>query len=91
MKNALIVDNWMNGNCGKGSGLSTDGDCLWSYELLIGFTGDKDVKVVKDYTGINKLSATTTRHINLAKDASGVIMTPNSSIVDEVRQMLKDD
>ena len=91
MKNALVVDNWMNGNCGKGSGLSTDGESLWSYKLLIGFTGDENVKVVKDYTGINKLSTATTRHINLAKEVSGVFMTPHSSTVNEVRQMLKDD
>eukprot|EP01051_Picozoa_sp_SAG22_P020013 SAG22_NODE_3885_length_1483_cov_2.278902_1_plen_69_part_00 len=59
----------MNNKPFKSLRMSTDGENLWSYNLLIGETLGGD-KVVKDYTanGIGFYSNTTSTHVNLAKE-----------------------
>lgn len=56
--------------------LSTDGDNLISYRLVIGITSKMGKKVVIDYTKSNHYSTTTSRHVNGAKQYADLIVTP---------------
>ena len=68
--NTNVIKSWVRGRSADNgrSTLHTDGDNLYSYQLQIGYTDKRGVKVVKLYTGANGnfKSKTTSGHVNLA-------------------------
>ena len=73
MRNAKVINAWVNGERAKGANLSTDGVSLWSYSLQIGDTALSGKKVVHDYTAKGShgwVSQTTSVHVGLAKSAA---------------------
>jgi len=73
--NASVVSSWANGQYGQSNSMRSDGKNLWSYALLIGTTRNGK-KIVYDYTGPNKVSATTGKHVNLAKQYASAVLAP---------------
>jgi len=69
MKNSTVVDRWLGGRSGHAEHLTSNGNNLWSYNLLIGFTEDDGRKVVLDHTAPagSFVSQTTSCHVGLAK------------------------
>ena len=77
--NAEVINAWRRGRSARSRHLRTDGLRLWSYDLLIGFTGEDNYKYVKNYTKHPDrdcfgrevrgqfVSATTSRHVGLAR------------------------
>ena len=78
MKNENVVINWSEGNKAKSKNLKSDGNLLFSYDLLIGYTNNNK-KIVIDFTAKGKyfISATTSRHVSLAKYYSNNVITVN--------------
>ena len=68
MKNNDVAKSWAKGNVASGSNYQTDGQNLYSYQKLIGYTDIKGRKHVIDNGYISK---TTSRHVNQAKRAIG--------------------
>lgn len=68
-----MLTRWKEGRRTKGRSLWTDGTTLFSYRLPIG-RREKGKLVVYDYAG--KVSGTTTRHVNLAKDVADEVREP---------------
>lgn len=65
VSNAVVVEAWLAGREAEAGNLSTDGQNLYSYALLIG-----QGKEVYDYTAKGELgfkSQTTSSHVILAK------------------------
>jgi hypothetical protein len=67
--NEFVVLRWLNNLKWKSKNMSTDGKCLYSYKLMIGYTTSSLQKIIIDYTvkGGHFSSLTTSRHCNLAK------------------------
>ena len=69
--NQSVIVAWLNHKeeRTKNFNLCTNGDELFSYDLLIGFTRGGYKKMLLDYTAPtnNFVSMTTSRHINLAR------------------------
>ena len=77
--NEAVVRAWYEGKPAKANRLWTDGVKIYSYDLLIGFTGEDGLKYVKNYTARtdvdcfgNKvpakfISMTTSKHVSLAR------------------------
>ena len=80
MNNYDIAKAWINNKAfqRKSKALSTDGEDLYSYNLLIGYTNKQGNKVVIDYTksGGDYRSMTTSTHVGLAKDLCSLIRSP---------------
>ena len=77
MRNAQVAECWGRNQPASAGNLSTDGDDLWSYNLLIGYTTPKGRKVVIDYTASGRYySQTTSCHVNLAARSADEIMHP---------------
>jgi hypothetical protein len=80
MNNYDIAKAWANNKAvqRKYKALSTDGDDLYSYALLIGYTNDQGKKVAIDYTrtGGDYRSNTTSTHVGLAKELCSLIRSP---------------
>jgi hypothetical protein len=68
IKNELVIKMFINGMSSENKNMKTDGENLYSYNLKIGYT-ENGCKYVKDYTrtGGHFVSATTSRHIGIAK------------------------
>ena len=67
MTNEQVVNAWKENKAAKtkNESLSTDGEFLYSYKLMIGSTGYvSGRKTVYDYRG--QISTTTSRHVGLA-------------------------
>ena len=74
-KTAEIPAAWKRGERAAASALSTDGDNLFSYNLLIGVTkGGR--KVLFDFRTPNKVSATTSQHVSRAALYADDIIEP---------------
>jgi len=71
MSNADVIEAWHQGREAKGRTMRTDGVSLYSYDLCIAgvFNGER---AIKDYTGADSYSQTTSRHVNLAAKLTGV-------------------
>ena len=66
MKNESVVSAWLAGHRASTANLSTDGQKLWSYNLLIGDCHNGGRRVF-DYTASGKyISQTTSCHVGLA-------------------------
>ena len=77
MRNAQVAENWGRNQPASAANLSTNGELLWSYNLLIGFTTPKGRKVVVDYTARGQMiSQTTSCHVGLAARSADEIMHP---------------
>ena len=77
MNNEKVVENWKlnkEGKSGNGN-LRTDGNLLYSYNMLIGIT-KSDIKYSLDVTSPNFYSMTTSQHCGLAKKYSDKIIEP---------------
>jgi len=90
--NQTVIDAWKNRKSWKnGSGsLSTDGDTLWSYSLVIGFTTlngyNADFKKIAiDYMSPDNVTQTTSMHVSLAKSLADEIVSPDSSKLAAIR------
>ena len=77
MKNSNVVDYFRNNKKAKSSNgnLSTDGQKLYSYNMLIGITKNNK-KLVLDVMSPNFYSKTTSNHVSLAKNISDEIIKP---------------
>jgi hypothetical protein len=76
MKNSDVVRSWAFGHPAATANLLTDGDCLYSYRKLIGFTVGSD-KVCLDYMASGVfVSQTTSCHVSLAKRNCDEVMHP---------------
>lgn len=93
MKNKQVIQSWKNGlpAGSDSSNLVTDGEDLFSYDLLIGFTGDDGHKYVYNYTAQTErdregdlvvgkyVSQTTSVHVGLAGTVGYMVEPPDSS------------
>lgn len=81
MKNELIIKAFLNNQPARNKNLKTNGQNLYSYNLLIGRTTPQGRKEVFNYTapGGDFRSHTTSKHIGLAREAGiSIIDIPKS-------------
>ncbi len=76
-----VAKAWANNEQARSStgNYSTDGDILYSYSTMIGYTSPEGKKVVLDYTAStgNFLSMTTSsKHLPPAKGVCNVVLNP---------------
>ena len=75
-----VITEWVRGGSAKtGNGsMLTDGGLLWSYGLQIGFTSQKGIRVVGDFTrgGGEYHSQTTSTHVGAAKRVADEVVHP---------------
>jgi len=79
--NGGVAESWAKNEKARSNNgnFSTDGDILYSYNTMIGFTSEEGRKVVLDYTAGtgNFLSMTTsTKHLPPAKGVCNVVLNP---------------
>ena len=80
MKNELVVRNWRDGVPASAKNLTTNGQYLYSYDLLIGMTL-KGEKVVYDYTASGEyVSQTTSCHVGIARRYADRVCQPGYPI-----------
>lgn len=63
-----------------GGTMSTDGNDLYSYNLLIGFTTEQGTKILLDYTGKAghfRSMTTSTKHISPTRAIAHQVMNPS--------------
>ncbi len=73
---SAVYSAWLSGNSARAGNVSTDGQRLWSYNLLIGSSHPTGA-LVADYTAAGEWhSATTSKHVNAAARAAGVLKLP---------------
>lgn len=71
MNNLSVARAWVRGSNAKTKNLSTDGESLWSYKLLIAKRTPYGMNVY-DYTASGQfVSMTTSKHVGLALRAAG--------------------
>jgi len=71
MNNLSVARAWMRGDSAKTRHLSTDGESLWSYNLLIGKRNAYGIYVY-DYTASGQfVSMTTSKHVGIALRSAG--------------------
>jgi hypothetical protein len=73
--NEDVVAAWANGRWAQSGSMSTDGQTIKSYNLVIGVTTEDGRKVVYDYRGARAVSKTTNTHVRLAARA-GILVPP---------------
>ena len=68
IRNKEVARMWANNKSGKSKSMSTDGNNLYSYKLMIGKTINNK-KIVYNYitNGIDFVSQTTSKHVGHAK------------------------
>ena len=74
-RNDTVAWEWSKGRtaCSHTGNLRTDGQQLWSYNLMIGYTCPKRGKVIKNYTASGRFySMTTSQHVGLARRYASV-------------------
>jgi len=76
--NRGVICGWLNSRVSSAGNLCTDGQKLFSYRLLIGFTSAEGEKVVLDYTAKTGeyYSQTTSCHVGMASVGADQIMHP---------------
>ena len=80
MRNISVARAWASGSFAKTKHMSTDGESLWSYNLLIAKRSSHG-KDVYNYTASGEfVSATTSKHVNLALRAAG-----NASLIPPIK------
>ena len=80
LSNRLIANQWKKGVPAKNHSNSfhTDGENLYSYNLLIGITSDANYKVLYNYTKECNyfISQTTSQHVHYAKSSADHLLHP---------------
>ena len=76
MKNENVIKAWMNGRRASAANLSTDGNNLYSYRLLIG-TGSGSTIFNHTAGGGSYYSQTTSCHVGLAKQLANTAKIVN--------------
>lgn len=71
MNNIEVAKFWSEGRAGRSGTMSTDGQAIWSYAMLIGETVN-GVRIVHR----RRRSVTTTKHINLAARYADKVIDP---------------
>ena len=93
MRNPKVIQRWLRGKKGRsGTGaLRTDGNTLYSYQVVIGESRERE-KVVFDYRGPNRIGLATTRHICCAiREGGGQICVespPSETDIDAIRKLV---
>lgn len=66
MNNSQVASNWLKNKSGKSSNgnLKTDGNFVWSYNMIIGRTLEDGTKQVLDVRGVHSYSVTTASHVS---------------------------
>ena len=78
--NRDVAQAWKDGNTAANKGtFLTDGDKLFSYQLLIGVTLNGQ-KILFDWSSPNFVSATTSRHVGLARAVADIVRTPKPPV-----------
>jgi len=77
ISNQEVVDAWLRNEAASAGSLSTDGEKLFSYSLVIGDTLSSD-KIVLNYTASagEYKSQTTSTHVGIAKGKADQTMHP---------------
>ena len=77
-RNDAVIEAFANGRALRAGNLSTDGQTLWSYNLQIAHRTEDGHIALGDYTrtGGQFVSATTSRHVGLARFVADTIMLP---------------
>lgn len=71
MNNLSVARAWMRGDNAKAKNFSTDGESLWSYNLLIAKRNPYGIQVY-DYTASGHfISMTTSKHVGIALRTAG--------------------
>ena len=95
MKLDLVPKFWRNNASAKSytNNYWTDGSNLYSYNLLIGITTNDGQKVLYDYTVANGnfISATTSRHVNLAAFYMDLRLNPGEPMCSNLEAMVLDN
>tara|TARA_B100001059_G_scaffold134263_1_gene134517 strand:+ start:19177 stop:19467 length:291 start_codon:yes stop_codon:yes gene_type:complete len=95
MKLDLVPKFWRNNAPAKSytNNYWTDGHNLYSYKLLIGTTTSDGQKILYDYTVANNsfISATTSRHVNLAAFYMDVRLNPGKPMCSNLELMVPDN
>jgi len=77
-KNEDVARAWSYGMGSTGKNMHTDGDTIWSYDLVIGVT-EGGRKIAYDYTAPDNFqSMTTSQHVGLAKRYADSVVSPPS-------------
>ena len=74
--NKAVVYHWLNNRDHSSLNMSTDGNDLYSYAMIIGYTNETGEKVLKDRTAKNDwfVSSTTSCHVGLARPYADTIL-----------------
>jgi YD repeat-containing protein len=84
LSNRLIPEQWKLGKPAQNHNKSyhTDGNNLYSYNLLIGTTTPTGTKIAYDYTSKsnNFISQTTTQHVSFAKPNADYFLDPQDAL-----------
>lgn len=77
-----VAINWYRNQSSQNHGntMRTDGNDLYSYNLLIGFTTQSGKKILLDYTGAAghfQSMTTSTKHISPARHIAHEVMNPS--------------
>jgi hypothetical protein len=71
MRNVEVAKYWSQGRAAASGNMSTDGQGLWSYAMLIGEVVNGERVVYR-----RRRSVTTTKHINLAARYADKVIDP---------------
>jgi|SaaInlV_200m_DNA_6_1039755.scaffolds.fasta_scaffold87633_1 hypothetical protein len=80
MKIDQIPTFWKANTPARTNTFTTDGQNLYSYSLRVGLTSSSGKKTLIDYTGVDSVSSTTSRHINAAKPCSDIVLLPQDLV-----------
>ena len=82
MTNVDVASQWARGRRGTSGNMRTDGADLFSYWLKIGHTDERGRKVLADFSkaGGRYYSATTSRHVSLARGAADAVISAREAV-----------
>ena len=80
--NEYVAIRWFRNQTARNHGgtMGTDGNDLYSYNLLIGFTTEQGTKILLDYTaraGHFRSMTTSSKHISQARYVAHQVMNPS--------------
>jgi hypothetical protein len=81
--NKKVAESWGHGCSKEASNMSTCGQDLYSYDLLIGYTTEDNKKVLVDHTksGGGFVSMTTSqKHISPARKFANIVVSPKGYV-----------
>lgn len=78
MRNIDVVLFWANGIPARTCNMWTDGKIITSYAVRIGMTNSRGKKVALDYTGLHRISMTTSTHVGKVKRYADYVVLPDA-------------